>query len=280
MKIARNRQLIGPLLTGFVFITLYCSVLIWLVGAWLYNPYYSHGFLILPVAVFVAWTRRKELVRVKPYLTGIIVLAIGLATYVAGFAWKIYSLSAFSLLAVAFGLVLYIFGTKAARSMAFPICFLIFMIPLPFIDSMSIPLQSITASVSASIVLALGIPATRTGVEIYLSEATFIIGTPCSGMNTLISLLALTTLFLYFVKAPFYKKVSLFLLTFPIAILANIFRISLLLVIAYYLGADAAQRYFHDFSNLLLFVLAVALLILLAKVLRCKIGTLTELING
>ncbi|MFC1978323.1 exosortase/archaeosortase family protein [Chloroflexota bacterium] len=280
MKTTRSRQIIGSVLTGLVVIALYTPVLIWLVGAWFHNPYYSHGFLILPIAAFVVWTKRRELVRAKPYLTGVIVLVAGLATYVAGFAWRIYWLSAFSLLVVASGLILYFWGTKAARSMLFPICFLVFMIPLPFLDSMSITMQSITASGSASVVQAIGIPATQTGTEIYLPGAAFTIGTPCSGMNTLISLLALTTLFLYFLKAPFYKKASLFLLVFPIAIMANIFRIVLLLVIAYFLGADAAMRFFHGFSSLFLFVLAVALLILLARVLRCKFRTLTEVIDG
>ena len=131
VKIARSRLLIGPVLTGLIFITLYCPVFIWLVGVWLDDPYYSHGFLILPVAAFVAWTRRKELVRVKPSITGVVVLAAGLAIYVAGFAWKMHWLWAFSLLVVAFGLLLYFGGTKAARSMVFPIYLLIFMIPLP-----------------------------------------------------------------------------------------------------------------------------------------------------
>ncbi|MFC2071782.1 exosortase/archaeosortase family protein [Chloroflexota bacterium] len=280
MKIARNRQLIGSVLTGLVFIALYCPVLIWLVGIWLNNPYYSHGFLILPVAAFIAWTKRKELVRAKPYLTGVIVLAAGLATYVAGFAWRIHWLWAFSLLVAALGLVLYFWGTKAARSMAFPICFLIFMIPLPFLDSMSIPLQSISASGSTSAVQAIGIPATRTGAEIHLPGAAFTIGMPCSGMNTLISLLALATLLLYFLKAPFYKKASLFLLTFPIAILANILRIALLLVIAHLWGTEVAMTFFHDFSSLLMFILAMALLFLLTKLLRCKFRRLAELTNG
>ena len=135
---------------------------------------------------------------------------------------------------------------------------------------MSIPLQSISATGSASIVQAIGIPVTRTGAEIHLPEAAFTIGMPCSGMNTLISLLALVTLLLYFLKAPFYKKASLFLLAFPIAILANIFRIVLLLVIAYFWGTEVAMTFFHGFSSLLLFLVALLLLFLLSRLFGCS----------
>jgi exosortase len=278
-KIIRN-WLPGYLMVAALIVVLYLPIFVWLVQSWLGDPNYSHGFLILPVAAFIAWTKRKELVRGKPHLAGVIVLAAGLATYVAGFAWRMHWLWASSLLVVAFGLVLYLWGTKTARSMMLPICFLIFMIPLPFLDSMSIPLQSVAASGSASVVQAIGIPAAQTGAEIQLLGAAFTIGTPCSGMNTLISLLASATFLLYFVKARFYSKVSLFLLVFPIAILANIFRIALLLVIAHFWGNDVAMTFFHGFSSLLLFVLAFSLLILFAKVLRCKFKSLAELTSG
>ncbi|MFC1954545.1 exosortase/archaeosortase family protein [Chloroflexota bacterium] len=280
MKIARNRQLIGSVLTGLILIALYCPVLTWLIDVWLNNPFYSHGFLVLPVAIFITWTRRKELVKTKPGLTGIIVLVVGLATYIAGFTLGIYWLWAFSLLVVALGLVFYFWGTKAARSLAFPLGFLIFMIPLPFLDSISIPMQAISASGSTSIIQAIGITATRTGAEIFLPGAAFTIGIPCSGMNTLISLLTLATLFLYFLEAPLYKKVSLFIVVFPIAILANIFRITLLLVVAHFWGTEAAMRYFHSVSSPLVFLFAISLLILLTRLSGCRWRTLAEITNG
>ena len=131
--------------------------------------------------------------------------------------------------------------------MLFPIGFLIFMIPLPFIASLAVPLQSVSAHWSAAGAQASGIPVTRTGAEIYLPGAAFTIGLPCSGMNTLISLLALAALLLYLLKAPLYKKVIIFILAFPIAIIANILRIVLLLVIAHLWGSDAAMSFFHGF---------------------------------
>lgn len=268
----KGRQLIGPILTGVILVTLYCPVLIWLIGVWLDSPYYSYGFLILPVSAFITWTRRKELIITKPLSAGAAVFAIGLVAYVLGFIWKIYWLWAFSSLIVTLGLLLYFRGAKAARSMLFPICFLIFMIPLPFLDSIAIPLQSITTYCSASIATAVGIPVTRTGAEIRLADSAFIIGLPCSGMNILTSLLALAAVFVYFLKGSYYKRGSLFVLVFPIAILANIMRIVLLLVIAHFWGTEAALTFFHGFSSLLIFLIAFLCLFLLSRFFGCGFG--------
>ena len=130
------------------------------------------------------------------------------------------------------------------------------MIPLPFLDNIGNWLQSLSAQWSAAVIGAMGIPVAFTGAEIYLEESTFIIGIPCSGMNTLISLLALAAIFGYFLKGYFYRKVVLFTLAIPIAILANLFRIVSTLVIANYYGTEAAMRFFHSYSSILLFLAA------------------------
>jgi exosortase len=269
-QVVKGRQFYTPVVIGFVLVALYLPSIIWLIRTWLDDPQYSHGFLILPVSAFIVWTRRKELVSTKPLVWGAAVLAIGFLAYVLGFIWRIYWVLTYSFLIVAFGLLLYFRGTRAARSMLFPICFLVFMIPLPNLYLLSTFMQSISACWSVAIVHWTGIPATRTGAEVHLSQSAFTIGTPCSGMNTLISLLALAALFLYFLKAPFYKKACLFLLAFPIAILANVFRITLLLLVANQWGAEAALGFLHGFSNLLLFLIALLLLLLLSRLWGCS----------
>lgn len=268
----KGGRLIGPILTGAAVFALYCPVFVWLIRIWLDSPYYTHGFIILPISAFIAWTKRRELVRIKPSRIGAIVFAVGLVTYVSGFVWRIYWLSAFSFLIVAFGLTLYLSGTKAARSLMFPICFLIFMVPLPFLDSIALFLQSFTAFSSASIIQAIGIPVTRTGAEIRLADSAFIIGTPCSGMNTLISLLMLAALLGYILKGSIHKRVILFLLAFPIAIFANLIRIVSMLLIGYHWGAEVAITYFHDYSSLVFYLVALLLLGLIAWLFRLPLA--------
>ncbi len=171
-------QRIGPVLTSVALIVLYCPVFIWLVRVWLDNPYYTHGFLILPISAFIAWTRRREMTTGKPSRIGATVLIVGLITYVVGFASRLYWLWAFSFLIVISGLTLYFGRIKSIRAMLFPICFLIFMIPLPFLDSLALLLQIFTAWSSASIMSVVGIPVTSIGAEIHLAGSAFTIGMP------------------------------------------------------------------------------------------------------
>ena len=267
----RGKKLVAPAVIIAFLLVLYIPVFIWLVRAWLANPYYGHGFLVLPISAFIIWWRRKELVKGEPVPLGILPLALGLALYVWGFLWRIRPLCAFSLLPVLLGLTLYFRGKNCARTLAFPICFLVFMIPLPFLDGLLPFLQSFTTRWSAAIVGAMGIPVAVTGAQIHLPHSTFLIGLPCSGMSTLISLLALAALLAYILRGRTYKRVILFLLAFPIAILANLVRIVSLLLIGNHWGGEVAMAYFHDYSSLVFYLVALLLLGLIARVLGCHI---------
>ncbi len=259
---------------------LYFPAFVWLVNSWLSHPYYSHGFLIPLVSGFIFWRKRRQLKQANPFPPGILVIALGLSLYVAGFLSHLNFLSATSLLVVLGGLVLYFWGNKGLQSLLFPICFLIFMIPFPFLDNIGIWLQSFSANQSAAIIGVMGIPVTITGAEISLEKSAFIIGLPCSGMNSLISLLALAAVFGYFLNGRFYQKAILFITAIPVAILSNTLRVSSVLLIANKWGSEVAIGFFHGFSGILLFLFAIVLLTLLSRLLRLKFRTLAGLNHG
>ena len=257
---------------------LYFRTFIWLVNAWLIDPYYSHGFLIPIISGFFVWrnireSKREGEFKPEPYRNGIVIFAFGLILYIIGFIKLFPFLSAFSFLFITSGLILYLYGKPMMRSFLFPISFLIFAIPLPFVflEKVAYILQSLSARYSASIIEALGIPITRIGAEIHLQDASFIIGLPCSGMNTLISLLALATVFIYILKCPLYKKATLLCLTIPIAIAANVLRVTSLLLVANAYGAESAMRFFHTLFSPLLFIIAFIFLILISIIVRCRV---------
>jgi exosortase len=183
-------------------------------------------------------------------------------------------LSALSFLFTLSGLILYFYGKSVMRALLFSVSFLIFAIPLPFVifEELTFVLQSFSARYSASIIELLGIPVDRIGAEVYLQNAAFTIGLPCSGMNTLISLLAMTALLVYLLRCSLYRKAALFCLAVPIAIGANIFRIVAILLVANAYGAEAAMKFFHYFSSVLLFLLAFFCLLIFAKIFRCKLS--------
>ena len=209
----------------------------------------------------------------EPFKPGIYLFAFGLILYVISFIKIFTFLSALSFLFTASGLILYFYGKPLMRSFLFPVTFLIFAIPLPLVslEKVAYVLQSLSASYPALFIETLGIPVTRVGAEIRLEDASFIIGLPCSGMNSLISLLALAAVFIYILKCPQYKKAALFCITIPIAILANILRITSLLLIAHAYGAETANGFFHTFFSPLLFIIAFIILILISIIIGCKV---------
>lgn len=228
---------------------LYFRTFIWLLNSWLTDPYYSHGFLIPIISGFILWrtlrtANSQNEIKSEPYKNGIVIFAFGLILYVIGFIKLFPFLSALSFLFTTSGLILYFYGKPLMRASLFPIAFFIFAIPLPFVflEKVAYILQSISARYPALIIEMLGIPVTRVGAEIHLTDASFIIGLPCSGMNSLISLLALATIFIYILKCPWYKQVALLCLVVPIAILANICRVTSLLLVANAYGAETAER--------------------------------------
>ena len=250
---------------------LYFRTLQWMVNSWIHSDYYSHGFFILPIAAIIVWSRRHELSEQNPFRRGILVFVAGLALFIGGFAYSSNFLSALSLFLVVPGLVLYFRGKKALRTCAFPLCFLAFMIPLPFLDRVGFWMQSFSARGSAWIISLMGIPITRTGAEIRLENASFVVGMPCSGMNSLIALLALAALFAYILKGPFIRKAMLFLLAVPIAILANLSRLVALLLIGNHWGAEAAMGFLHDAFSPVFFVVSIVFMVVFAKLLRLRL---------
>lgn len=248
----------------------------WLVNSWLSSDYYSHGFLIPLVSGFFIWTKRDQLKNKEPSIIGTYVLALGAGLYILGSSLDMRFTIALSLIIMIFALVLSFFGTRAARTMLFPLAFLIFMVPFPFIQDLGFRLQEISVTSSTWILHTMGLSVTSTGPEITAGDTTFTVSVACAGVNTLVALLAMGALYVYLLKGPFYRRSIIFALAFPIAILANVSRIVLIILIAYYHDLDAAMTYHDWLGTPLAFIVALLVLVLLGMLMRCKLnlGTL------
>ena len=265
------------LLTAGLLSALYYPTFKWLVDSWLGDPAYHHGFLVPVIAGFIVWKKRHELrinINIKPFNAGLVLLAVGLFVYVVSYFWMAPFGSAMSFVIVISGLILYLGGKEAMRSLLFPVCFLVFGIPLlPFLPSVANFLQSFSAHYSSLVIGLLGIPVTTMGAEIHMGNDLFVIGAPCSGMHTLIALLTLAALFAYFIRCPsplyLHRKSVLFFSAIPIALMANVTRIVTILLIANYYGSEAAVRFFHDYSGILLFAIAFFCLVICSRCLGC-----------
>jgi len=261
----------GVVLIPLVILLFYLPVLSALFDTWLVNPFYTHGSLVFLVSIFLVYRQRKSLKKSdNDFLFGSVFLALGLAVYGLGFMYKSLTLSGLSMIIVLSGYVIAFYGKDSFKRIWFPIFFLIFAIPMPYTDDVVIGMQSVTASSSASLLRFIGVPAVNVGSQISIPSVLFEIGEPCSGMRTLLALLALSALYAYLCNNAPWKKVLLFVLAFPLALVANILRVALIVALAHWFGEDIAMRFFHDFSSAFVLLLSMAFIFIAARCLGCK----------
>ena len=276
-KNARNGTwMIGvSVLIAGLLIFLYQEVLWGLGSDWNNDPDYSHGFLVPFLSVYFIWERWKVLTdeTPSPSIWGIGLLSFGLFSLVVGLIGAELYVQRMSLIVVLSGLVLLILGWKYLWLLSLPIGFLIFMIPLPTIvvNTIAFPLQLFAAQTATFCLFSLGIPVLREGNLIILASTTLEVAEACSGLRSLLSLLALGTVFGYFSQNAIWKRWMLIILSVPIAIIANAFRVSGTGILAHYFGAEAAEGFYHTFEGWLVFVVAFVLLFVCGLVLG-KIG--------
>lgn len=250
---------------GALLAVLYSEIGYRLAVQWYADPDYSHGFLIPLLSGYFLWERREKLfsLSVAPRPLGACLLGLGLLILIVGSVGAELYMQRVSFLVVIAGLVLLVLGKEFLRAVAFPIAFLLFMVPLPAIvmNAVAFPLQLFAAKVATFSLFSLGIPVLRQGNVIVLAETTLEIAEACSGIRSLQALLALGTVYAYFTQRDRWKQWLLVLLSIPIAIAANAFRVSGTGVLANLWGIEAAEGFYHSFSGLLIFVVAFALLL-------------------
>lgn len=261
---------IGSLLASFAL--LYRHVIEKLVFDWSNDENYSHGFLIVPIALYFVWERRDALrvAPIRPSLLGLVVILGGAATLVAGILGAELFLSRVSMLGIAFGTVLFVLGWAHFRILFLPILFLLLMVPLPAIifNQIAFPLQLLASRFGEMALMACNIPVLREGNVMILANTTLEVAEACSGIRSLVSLLTLGIVYAYFSDPRIWVRTVTILSTIPIAIMVNGWRVAGTGIAAHFYGPEVATGFLHTFSGWLLFVVAFALLFLVMRALQ------------
>jgi exosortase len=245
---------------------LYGPMLAALVRQWSDEPDYSHGFLIPVVAAYLVWQRwpRLRAMPVAPAAAGLAVLIVGVALFVlAHMAAELFVMRA-SLVVVLAGLVLYLRGAGQLRLLAFPLVYLLLMVPPPAIvvNAITFPLQLFAAGAATTTLQLLDVPVLREGNIITLANTKLEVAEACSGVRSLLALVAMATTYAYFTQPTLWRRALVVLSAVPIAILANAARVAGTGLLAHRFGDTVAQGFFHSFSGWLVFVAALLLLCL------------------
>jgi len=263
----------APLGAGILvvsFVVLFWSVLRKLVSDWANDDNYSHGFFIVPLALFFVWERRRTLAAlpVRPNVLGLVVILGSVGVLLAGTLGAELFLTRLSMLGVVAGTVLFVLGLGHLRVLALPLAFLLLMIPIPALlfNQVAFPLQLLASQAGETVLQALSIPVLREGNVMILANTSLEVAEACSGIRSLISLLTLGIVYGYFIDPRTSVRVALAAATVPIAIFTNGLRVAGTGVAAHYYGAAAADGFFHTFSGWFVFIAAFALLFALAKI--------------
>lgn len=242
----------------------------WLVTQWLTNDYYSHGFLVPLVSGYFGWRAlRRPAGATAPSNAALILLGGGIGLYLLG-AWLVARyLSALALIPIASGIVGFLQGRATLKRLAFPLAYLAFAVPLPFVDGLAVRLGTVTAGGATVLVRLLGVAAVNEGGRVTLPSCSLVVGAPCSGVRSLVALLALAAVWAYGVRGNRAARIAL-LAAAPLAALSNLLRITSLLWVAERWGVDTALTYYHDFSGPIFFALALAGLLGLSWGLKCR----------
>jgi exosortase len=262
----RRPPFLSAAICGLAVALTYAHVATRLAHDWWTDDNYSHGFFIIPLSVYFAWLRRDALLRApqRPSVAGLLVIAGSLALLVAGTLGAELFLARVSMVGVVAGLVLFVLGRNHLRLLAFPIAFLLLMVPLPAVlfNQIAFPLQLIASQFGEAALRLLHIPVLREGNLIVLANTTLEVAEACSGIRSLVTMLTLGIVVGYVSDARTWVRTVLALSTIPIAIVTNGLRVAGTGVAAHYAGPEAATGFLHTFSGWLMFVVAFGLLML------------------
>lgn len=243
-------------------VLLYGPVLYKLAAQWQSDPTYSHGWVIAPVALVLAWHQRGRLRHAprQPSLVGLAIVVASLLVFVLGSLGAELFLTRISLIGVLAGTVLFAFGWAQLRLLAFPLFFLLFMVPLPAIvfDRLAVSLQLGASAIGEQLLRAGGAAVLRDGNVLRLASVTLEVNEACSGIRSLMALLSVTTLVGYVWEPTPWRRVAVAALAVPLAIALNAVRIGVTGFAALHFGPWVAQGTVHEAAGAVVFVVAIA----------------------
>jgi len=266
---APNRHLMPQLLfltvAGATVVWSYWTTLEEIAERWATDPQYSHGFLVPLFSVYLLWTRRGSFpaASFRPSWWGVVIVLAGAALRMLGHFYYQSWLDAGSLLVVVAGLVAAAGGMRVLRWAAPAIGFLAFMIPLPYRAQTMLggTLQRVATLASTYVLQTLGVPAVAEGNVILLNETKLGVVEACSGLTMLVTFFALAAAVAILAPRRWPEKVLLVLSAVPIAILANVVRITVTGILFEANKGELARAVFHDLAGWLMMPLGLSMLL-------------------
>ncbi|MFM9828590.1 MAG: exosortase V [Sphingomonas sp.] len=265
--IVRPRQILydlmaarWPLLLGFVVLAIPTLISVaqqsWATEAG------AHGPIVLATGLWLLSYNKITMRHAGrlPTVYWLVPTVLACAVYVPARAFDFISLEAGGLYLLGLVVTLILVGEKELRRHIFPFFYLAFVIPAPgwLLDKITLPLRAFVTSASVHLLQPLGYPVAQQGVSLAIAQYQLLVEDACSGMNSLIGLIAISQFYIYLMhRASWRYALVLVALVIPIAIVVNIMRVITLVLLTYYQGDGVAQGFLHETAGMALFVVAL-----------------------
>lgn len=259
---------------ALLFAVFYAPIIPELVNEWYEHHTFSYGFLVPFIAAYLIWEQWSE-IKKTPVLPSpwvslplFFTVAIGVAGYALGDSFS----TRVSMILTLGSLLWLLLGREVLKKLLFPLFYLSLMIPVPyvFIKDLTLYLRYSDASHAADALQLLGVPVYREAYFLHIPNMTLEVADVCSGVSSVFALFALGVIYAHYLPLRRSLKVLLITLTFPFAIIGNLFRIVLTAILAYNFGPVVFQTLFHAFSGMFTFVVALLILIGAGEILKNK----------
>jgi exosortase len=223
----------------------------------------AYGPIVLVTGGWLLWRKFPEILAEarpgNPWLTGILLLA-ALTAYLAGSTFGLLTFQVAGVYGVGLAMLQSRVGTRVMMTHWFPLLYLGFVIPPPgsILADVTAPLKHLVSLVATDWLAAFGLPVSREGVTIFVAQYQLLVEDACSGMNSIVGLIAISLLYIYLVRgSSIVYSVILSLFVIPVAIVTNILRIMVLVLLTYGFGNEVGQGFLHVTAGMFLFVLAL-----------------------
>ena len=244
------------------------SIFLWLRSRWTED--FAYGQFLPLASLFALWLRRKEIAAAprKPDFRGVPVILFALFLHWVGVLAQQPRISVAAFILLLWGIPFLLYGMALARWLLFPCGYLFLAIPLNFIDSMTAPLRLLATTVSAFLLNGFGLEVQRVGAGLYSGSGNsfaFNVAPECSGLRSLLAMTSLMAFYAWFSQETLLKKWALFLFCIPVAVIANICRIILVVIVAAFFGQETAMGLWHDYSGYPIFLISILLMLALDR---------------
>lgn len=236
-------------------------------GEWTnFDSFYGLGLFVLGFNVYYIKTNFSELKEIpkKCFPAGGIIILAATLLYIVGIRANLEYFVSFSLPFLIAGIILTLYGYKMFVKLLMPICLLTLILPIFPLHRLTMPLQLISTTLSATVLKALGLNTFADGTILYINHFKLAVVAGCSGLKSLFSMFFVCIIASYLEKVKLPKILLYLFMAIPLAVFMNVLRIVVTGIYGLYNGHEGLET-FHDYAGLFTNIISIIFLIFVIR---------------